>query len=677
AFVSWWSFLSRVDWALTFLLFAASLALYARTLAPGLLPGDEGEFQVNIYRLGVSHTGYPFFFLFGKLFTLLVPVGTIATRANLFSAFWGALAVAAVYLVAQFLTRNRWAAILSALLFAASRVEWSQAVIPRPYTLNSLFVVVVTFLFFLWRVGKVDLTVPVFAFGLSLTNHRTMMWFAPAIALFVLIADYRQTFADQAAPRNLFAALRAWLTHSALFKPRRVLALVLAFVLPLLLYGYVFWRGDSDVGVEFHMKDFNEMILGGNSNRWMRYGPLDWVISRVTDLYLPLLIEQFTALGFVAGLIGMAALALDRAPRGWQRALPAREAFLFILLANIGNSAFCVFFWTIDVEKFFLPSYITFLFFIGVGIAIVWEWLAARFAARQWRRTARAVVVLGLIAAAVFLIDKNFPLNDWSNRNDAASSWDENLALPLEPHALIVGPWESLTPLEYAMYVDGRRTDLERWKVIVERDQLGLVLYGSRQQDIEHEVRAGRPVYLTLYPGDTQTLGALADEFRLTRVGGLWRVLNLPPQATPPPSTTIATFGDHAGHLIDLIGYVVSPAAAFRAGDFGLLTLFWRAAQSVNTRFTISFRLTDAQNRVVFQRDAEPANGQRPTIGWTDNEVVQDDIGFFVPSDAAPGKYQIVLVAYNSVTGEEMAVSGLGAFLRVVDLDVTPPGTQP
>src|SRR5512138_3985528 len=91
---------------LAVLLFAASFALYARTMAPGLLDGDEGEFQINIFKLGVSHTGYPTFFLLGKLWTLLVPVGTIATRANLFSAFWGAVTIAAVFLFIRFLTRN-------------------------------------------------------------------------------------------------------------------------------------------------------------------------------------------------------------------------------------------------------------------------------------------------------------------------------------------------------------------------------------------------------------------------------------------------------------------------------------------------------------------------------------------------------------------------------------------
>ena len=39
--------------------------------------------------------------------------------------------------------------------------------------------------------------------------------------------------------------------------------------------------------------------------------------------------------------------------------------------------------------------------------------------------------------------------------------------------------------LDRAWYVDGRRTDLERWKMITLREQLDLMLYGSRQKDIQ------------------------------------------------------------------------------------------------------------------------------------------------------------------------------------------------
>ncbi len=657
---------------LALLLFTAAMALYARTAAPGQLDGDEGEFQTNIFRLGVSHTGYPTFFLLGKLFTLLVPIGTMATRANLFAAFWGAVTIAAFFLFIRFLTRNSWAALFSALLLLASQVEWSQAIIPRPYTMNSFFVIVVPLLFFLWRAGKVDLALPVFAFGLSLTNHRTIMWFGPAIAVFVLWADYSAVFAGTRPTGNWLAILRQWIVRSSLLKPRRLLMLVLAFVLPLLLYGYVWWRGESDVGVEFHWKDFNDEIMGGNVRAWWRFGPTDWLISRVTDLYLPMLIEQFTAFGFIAGLIGMMALALDRPPRGWNPRLPAREVLLFVVLANLANSAFCVIFWVIDIDKFFLPSFITFLFLDGIGIAVIWDWLASRPA----HRIARAVISLAFIAAAGFLFTRNYSLNDWSGRTDVARTWDENLALPLEPRAIIAGPWESITPLEYAMYVDGRRRDLDRWKLLVKQYQMGMVPYGSRQEEIERAVRAGRPVYLTVHPGETETLGALLDEFRFTRVGELWRVLDLPPsdKATIDPVKSrqpLQVFADAEGHTLELLSSTIHPAASLDAGDFALATLFWRMPQSFPDHLSISLRLTDAQNHLIFQRDTEPASGLRPTNGWQPNEIVQDDAGFFVPPDAPPGIYHLSFVVYNSGTGENLkAANGLSFVLT--DLVVKP-----
>jgi hypothetical protein len=434
----------------------------------------------------------------------------------------------------------------------------------------------------------------------------------------------------------------------------------------------VWWRGESDVGVEFHWKDFNDEIIGGNVRAWWRFGPPDWLVSRVTDLYLPMLIEQFTAFGFIAGLTGMMALALDRPPRGWNPRLPAREALVFIVLANLANSAFCVIFWVIDIDKFFLPSFITFLFLVGIGIAVIWDWLASHPA----RRVVQAVIALVFVAATGFLFTRNYALNDWSGRTDVARTWDENLALPLEPNAIIAGPWESITPLEYAMYVDGRRRDLDRWKLLVKQYQMGMVPYGSRQEEIEKAVRAGRPVYLTVHPGETETLGALLDEFRLTRVGELWRVLDMPPSDTArmdqlKNQQPLQTFADREGRALELLGYAIHPAASLDGGDFGLATLFWRVPQSFPDHLSISLRLTDAQNHLIFQRDMEPASGLRPTNGWQPNEIVQDDAGFFVPPDAPPGIYHLSVVVYNSGNGENLKAANSLSF-ALTDLVVCP-----
>src|SRR5881227_960529 len=105
-------------------LFFASFVLYARTTVPGVLDGDGGEFQTNIYLLGVSHTGYPLYFLLAKLWTLLIPVGSIAYRANLFSGLFGALTLVALYFTFRTLGFSTLIALLSAVLFGVSRVQW-------------------------------------------------------------------------------------------------------------------------------------------------------------------------------------------------------------------------------------------------------------------------------------------------------------------------------------------------------------------------------------------------------------------------------------------------------------------------------------------------------------------------------------------------------------------------
>ncbi|MEZ4733779.1 MAG: DUF2723 domain-containing protein [Caldilineaceae bacterium] len=93
---------NRTDrqWAL--FLFAATFGLYLRTLAPGLLGGDAGEFQVAAWRLGLAHpTGYPLYLLLGSLWQHLLALFGLspAYALNMLSAPLGAAAVALLYLL--------------------------------------------------------------------------------------------------------------------------------------------------------------------------------------------------------------------------------------------------------------------------------------------------------------------------------------------------------------------------------------------------------------------------------------------------------------------------------------------------------------------------------------------------------------------------------------------------
>src|SRR5262245_33160029 len=95
--------LLQTDIILAVFIGVSVLLLYIRTLAPSLLWGDSAEFQTLSYTLGMTHpSGYMTHIMIGKLFTYM-PVGNIAYRVNLMSAFFGAMAVAEVYLIVRLL----------------------------------------------------------------------------------------------------------------------------------------------------------------------------------------------------------------------------------------------------------------------------------------------------------------------------------------------------------------------------------------------------------------------------------------------------------------------------------------------------------------------------------------------------------------------------------------------
>src|SRR5215212_5407117 len=110
------SSLSRTDLLIAGLIGLSAFALYIRTLAPSLLWGDSAEFQTLSYTLGMTHpSGYMTQIMLGKLFTY-IPVGNIAFRVNLMSAFFGALAVAESYLIVRLLGGWRIAALSASIL---------------------------------------------------------------------------------------------------------------------------------------------------------------------------------------------------------------------------------------------------------------------------------------------------------------------------------------------------------------------------------------------------------------------------------------------------------------------------------------------------------------------------------------------------------------------------------
>src|SRR5438067_834160 len=173
--------LQRRDLLVAALAALLAFAAYLLTLSRGVLGGDAGELQFVPPILGLTHpTGYPFQVLLHFVWSSL-PIGSVAYRLNLLDALIAAGAVGAVVAIGRTAGLNRAASALAGLSLAFGELWWSQAVRGDKYTLNGLFLALVLLLFVRWRARPTParLALLAFAFGLSLTHHRSMLLAAP------------------------------------------------------------------------------------------------------------------------------------------------------------------------------------------------------------------------------------------------------------------------------------------------------------------------------------------------------------------------------------------------------------------------------------------------------------------------------------------------------------------
>ncbi|MBK7456456.1 MAG: DUF2723 domain-containing protein [Anaerolineales bacterium] len=111
---------------------------------------DGGDLVTAAAVGGVAHpTGYPVYLFLARLFQLL-PVGSLAFRTNLLSAFASVFAALLIYvLVIRSLpstSESKYTGLISAFAFGLSPLIWSQSVITEVYALHALFVIVILYL---------------------------------------------------------------------------------------------------------------------------------------------------------------------------------------------------------------------------------------------------------------------------------------------------------------------------------------------------------------------------------------------------------------------------------------------------------------------------------------------------------------------------------------------------
>jgi hypothetical protein len=186
---------------------AAVLALLfiVPTLAPGVANWDTAEFQTVGPVLGTGHpTGYPSYVILGWLASIVLqPFGEPAYRMNLLQALLAAASVAGTAAIVQILTGRRLIALATGVMLVCTQLFWRLSTHADYHMFHVALVAILFVLLLVWdarnrsedpdKVSHADrwLVGATFVYGVAVGNHSLALLLAPAVAVFVLVADWR------------------------------------------------------------------------------------------------------------------------------------------------------------------------------------------------------------------------------------------------------------------------------------------------------------------------------------------------------------------------------------------------------------------------------------------------------------------------------------------------------
>lgn len=449
-----WSYL---DWVLALCVGLLSLALYTRTLSPGVLPGDSGEFQVLAYQLGIAHCpGYPIYLLMAKAFTLL-PLGDVAYRVNLFSAFMAAIAVAGVYLLARLIQANRWAAIFGALALAVSDTFWSQAVIAEVYSAAAVFTVYILVCVLYWqRTGK---AFPLFLAGLlggiSLGVHTTVLVLAPGIAVFIWLHRREHPGFWRPAFGGALAGLLLWLT---------VFVIIDQNYPPANIFNGAYETARSAWGLsQADMQNpWVRIWFVASAQQWR--SALDFDLGRmlgVAGSYFSGLPREFSYLTIGFSVLGWIALARKR-----------KDLFALLCLSLIAHWLISFNYQIWDIYVFYITGYVLLVLAAATGLEWFTQWIEQLNL--QWGRPLQvgSSILITLFAVGLMLMPRWPAVQRGEQPFIGAENyllWEDPTAMvrsisrtveQMKPNAVVFMDWNWLYTYYYVAHIEQGRTDL-------------------------------------------------------------------------------------------------------------------------------------------------------------------------------------------------------------------------
>ena len=414
-------------------------------------------------RLGILHpTGYPLYLLVNKAFTL-IPIGSVAYRANLLSVAAAAAAVGVAVLILVRLGVRPVIAAGAGLALAFTGTLWQEATFSEMNGLHLLLVALLLHRALVWRAERRprDLLLGALLAGLCVSNHGLAITVVPFVILFVLVDARRELAASPwllvraAAGFALGLLPYLWLPLRASFGPPEVYA------------PFLTWNG------------FFGHVSGAQFRSDMHFLSLDSV--NAAWVAMPKVVEHLVTTSnvvFVAlGVVGLAVLI-------------ARDRWFGLLLAILG--VVNVYFYANylgDLSHYLLVSWLI----LAIGLGICAEMVVRALVGRVGPRA--AAVAWAILLVPLVLGVSNFAANDQSDNIDG-ERFTEQVFAALPPNAVLVTYWDALTPLSYKHCVEGVAPGV----TLRAYDSKALVTCDPAVQPLT-EIARTRPVYaLMMFP---------------------------------------------------------------------------------------------------------------------------------------------------------------------------------
>jgi 4-amino-4-deoxy-L-arabinose transferase-like glycosyltransferase len=119
--------------------------------------------------------------------------------------------------------------------------------------------------------------------------------------------------------------------------------------------------------------------------------------------------------------------------------------------------------------------------------------------------------------------------------------------------------------------------------------------------------------------------------------------------------------------LGELLGYTIAPPDLPLTAE-SMITLVWRADGQTTTNYTITVQLLGADDNVIAQSDAQPAQNTRPTTGWRAGEIVVDQHQLTFAAPVVDQQARLIVAVYDAATGTRVVTTNNEQLVELIPI---------